>query len=329
MSPNWVDVAILVVVAWNIANAVRWGVVTAVVSLVAFLLSVSLAVVAYVRVADWAAAQFGLPGLIAQPIAFGAVWFVTNFLLATVGSFLAAPFGWLLRGAPLDMLISIVPGAIKGFAVSGFALMLMLAPPPLPVGVPGDAFANVRQAMQDSQLAGELIARTSAYDRWARGVLEEPVSQTLSLLTVRPNAGERVDLNFRIDAPQIDEPAEAQLFELLNKERVKAGLAPVVRDSGMDAVARAHSIDMLRSGYFAHETPDGTSPFERMLQAGIRFRVAGENLAMAPTVDIAHQGLMDSPGHRANILSTDFGRVGIGALKVDGMGKIFTQDFAN
>ncbi|MBI4214241.1 MAG: CvpA family protein [Chloroflexi bacterium] len=327
--PNWVDVAILVVVAWNIANAVRRGFVTAAVSLVAFLLSVSLAIVAYVRVADWAAAQFGVPSLIAQPVAFAAVWFVTNFLLETVGRFLAAPFGWLLHGSPLDLLVSIVPGAIKGFAVSGFALMVLLAPPPLPIGVPGEAFAAAREAVQESQLAGELLTRTAGYDRWARGVLEEPVSQTLSLLTVRPNAGERVDLNFQIEAPQIDELAEAQLFELLNHERTKAGLAPVTRDTGMDAVARAHSIDMLRRGYFAHEAPEGTSPFERMLRAGIRFRLAGENLALAPTVELAHQGLMDSPGHRANMLSTDFGRVGIGALKVDGMGKIFTQDFAN
>src|SRR5881392_3246170 len=117
MAPNIVDIVILVVVAWNIANAVRQGFVTALVSLIAFLLSISLAIVAYVRVADWAAAQFNVPTLIAQPLAFGAVWLITAFLLGTIGRFLAAPFGWLLHGSPLDMLVSIVPGAIQGFAV--------------------------------------------------------------------------------------------------------------------------------------------------------------------------------------------------------------------
>jgi uncharacterized protein YkwD len=69
---------------------------------------------------------------------------------------------------------------------------------------------------------------------------------------------------------------------------------------------------MFQQGYFAHVDPDGTTPFERMRTGGVSFRAAGENLALAPTVEVAHNGLMNSPGHRENILSPDFTQVGTG-----------------
>lgn len=331
LTPNWIDIAILIVVAWNVANGVRAGFVSALVDLIAFLLSVSIAVISYVRIADFAVMQFNVPTLIAQPVAFAGIWLVTSLLVGTIGRFIAGPFGFLLRGSPLDMLLCLVPSALKGFAVCGFALMLVLSPPPLPIPVPGvgNTLDQIRDAAHDSLLTSELVERTASYDRWARGVLEEPVSQTLSVLTVPPGANQRVDLNFRSETPEVDQPAEERLLELLNEARRKEGLGVLVRDASIDEVARGHSGDMLRRGYFAHETPEGTSPFDRMLQGGVRFRAAAENLALAPNAEIAHQGLMDSPGHRANIMEPEFTRVGIGAVRVAGMGRIFTQNFAS
>jgi uncharacterized protein YkwD len=52
-------------------------------------------------------------------------------------------------------------------------------------------------------------------------------------------------------------------------------------------------------------------------------------LAYAASVDLAHNGLMRSPGHRANILSADFGQVGIGVIDGGIYGKMFTQEFTN
>jgi uncharacterized protein YkwD len=86
---------------------------------------------------------------------------------------------------------------------------------------------------------------------------------------------------------------------------------------------------MFERGYFSHYNPEGMSPFDRMEQAGIHFIAAGENLALAPNVTIAHQGLMDSPGHRANILSTDFGKVGIGVMDGGMFGRMFVQEFTD
>jgi uncharacterized protein YkwD len=66
-----------------------------------------------------------------------------------------------------------------------------------------------------------------------------------------------------------------------------------------------------------------------MHEANVRFLTAGENLALAPTLEIAHRGLMNSPGHRANILNPDFGRVGIGIMDGGMRGLMVSQEFRN
>ena len=86
---------------------------------------------------------------------------------------------------------------------------------------------------------------------------------------------------------------------------------------------------MFARGYFAHDTPEGLSPFDRMREANVRFTTAGENLALAPTIPVAHTGLMNSPGHRANILRREFGRVGIGVMDGGMRGLMVSQEFRN
>jgi uncharacterized protein YkwD/uncharacterized membrane protein required for colicin V production len=327
---NWVDIAILLVVAWNIVDGIRRGFIGALVSLAAFLLSVAVAISFYNYVSDLFVEQWNAPPLLARPVAFAALWLLTSIVVGVIGRIVGAPFAALLRGTPFNLALSIIPSAIKGFAVSAFALLVILAVPSLPPGTPGEqGFASLREAIQSSTLANELVERTAGFDRFAREVVGDPISETLTLLTVRPQTDERVDLGFQVASPGVDPDAEARMLELLNDERRKAGLRPLVRDPAIDQVARAHAVDMLQRGYFAHDTPEGLSPFDRMRAGGVQFVVAGENIALAPTVTLAHQGLMESPGHRANILRPEFGRVGIGAARADGRGRMFAQDFAN
>ena len=86
---------------------------------------------------------------------------------------------------------------------------------------------------------------------------------------------------------------------------------------------------MWERSYFSHYTPEGKDPFERMKDGHVDYRTAGENLALAPTLQIAHTGLMNSPGHRANILNPNFGRVGIGILDGGRRGIMVSQEFRN
>jgi uncharacterized protein YkwD len=106
-------------------------------------------------------------------------------------------------------------------------------------------------------------------------------------------------------------------------------LKPLKPDPEIQVVARKHSADMFARGYFSHINPNGEDPFDRMRKGGIRFLAAGENLALAQTLTIAHNGLMNSPGHRANILQPAFGRLGIGILNSGIHGLMITQNFRN
>ena len=94
-------------------------------------------------------------------------------------------------------------------------------------------------------------------------------------------------------------------------------------------LSRMHIAGLLARGYFAHDTPEGLTPFDRMHQSNVQFLTAGENLALAPTLSVAHTGLMNSPGHRANILRPQFGRVGIGIMDGGMRGLMVSQEFRN
>ncbi len=119
------------------------------------------------------------------------------------------------------------------------------------------------------------------------------------------------------------------MLELVNQERAKAGLGAVTVDPTIREVARAYAAEMFQKGFFAHVDLEGETPFDRMRQGGVRFLAAGENLALAPTVDVAHEGLMNSPGHRANILNGRWRRVGIGVADGGMHGKMYVQNFAD
>lgn len=138
------------------------------------------------------------------------------------------------------------------------------------------------------------------------------------------------------DEIAVNPDAEAAILDLLNRTRVEVGLRALAADEPLRGVARAHSRDMYVRGYFAHETPECrrgrrapgcTDPFQRMKRAKIAYLLAGENLALAPGPEAAHDGLMDSPGHRANLLHPDFRRVGIGVYRGP-YGLMVSQEFA-
>ena len=86
---------------------------------------------------------------------------------------------------------------------------------------------------------------------------------------------------------------------------------------------------MFARGYFSHYTPERKDPFDRMRASDVKFLTAGENLAFGKTLSVCHQGLMNSPGHRANILHDSFGRVGIGILDGGVYGLMISQEFRN
>ncbi|HQD42359.1 MAG TPA: CAP domain-containing protein [Bacillota bacterium] len=134
------------------------------------------------------------------------------------------------------------------------------------------------------------------------------------------------------EAPQAEEPMvpadqnlsglnaqEREMVEYVNQERAKAGRAQLQVDLDLARVARIKSQDMVDNGYFDHNSPTYGSPFEMMRSFGISYRAAGENIAKNRSVIGAHTALMNSEGHRANILNPNFTHMGIGIVENGGM----------
>lgn len=124
------------------------------------------------------------------------------------------------------------------------------------------------------------------------------------------------------------EPDEAEIIDLVNQERREHGLHELTFDESLVPVARGHSGEMLELGYFSHVSPNTGTLGDRLNEAGINYTSAGENLAYAPDVQVAHRGLMQSDGHRANILDSSFERIGVGVLSAPDGTIMVTQVFA-
>jgi uncharacterized protein YkwD len=116
--------------------------------------------------------------------------------------------------------------------------------------------------------------------------------------------------------------AETQLLALLNSDRVRAGLPPLASDARLVQVARAHSADMRARGFVGHVSPTTGSAADRIKRANVTAQLVLENVARAYSPAEAQRGLMDSPGHRANILNRDATHVGIGVAISDGVGGV-------
>jgi uncharacterized protein YkwD len=115
--------------------------------------------------------------------------------------------------------------------------------------------------------------------------------------------------------------AEAAMVKLLNADRTALGLVPVQTDTRLMAIARARSADMVAKGYFSHTQPDGRNVFAILTGQSVTWYNAGEiiawnNYPIDVTASTANRQWMNSPGHKAIVISTDFNYVGVG-LAID------------
>lgn len=121
---------------------------------------------------------------------------------------------------------------------------------------------------------------------------------------------------------------ENEVIRLVNVERSKRGLQPLKANWELSRVARLKSQDMANKGYFSHQSPTYGSPFNMMENFGIRFSSAGENIAYGQkTPAQVMTAWMNSPGHRANILSPSYTEIGVGLARNKNGVPYWTQMF--
>lgn len=121
---------------------------------------------------------------------------------------------------------------------------------------------------------------------------------------------------------------EDQVVKLVNAERSKRGLQTLKSNWELARVARYKSQDMINKKYFSHTSPTYGSPFKMMESFGIRFSAAGENIAYGQNTPAeVMNSWMNSPGHRANILSPSYTTIGCGLAKTSSGVCYWTQEF--
>ncbi len=321
MAINPIDIFLVIVILLSVLNGYRRGFVHGVLDLAGWMLSVLAGLRYYQPVAQWLGPRIDLWSEVwDQPVAFVLVALVVGVAVQIIGYLLLRHLPEDIHERRVNQLFGMVPGFVNGLIVAAILSALLLAIP---------LSEGLSERTRNSALVNRLGVYAEQLEGQLRPVFGEAIARTMNLLTIRPDSDERVTLPFKVENTKPRPDLEKQMLDLVNQERHTAGLPPLQADPELTEVARKHSADMFARGYFAHDTPDGLSPFDRMRDANVRFLTAGENLALAPTLQIAHTGLMNSPGHRANILRREFGRVGIGVMDGGMRGLMVSQEFRN
>lgn len=319
MTPNLIDALLaltLLVGAWT---GWRRGFLYSALDLLTLVASLVLAYVGYPWPAGWLHALLPQLGVWTEPACFVVLFLLLHFALGAIAMRFAQAVPGGVHANVGNRLLGLAPGVVNGAIHAAVIAVVLLTVPLGPVSV----------WSRESPLAAWLAAPAEWVETKVAPIFDPAIRRSMQALMVKPESRTSIPLRFTVERPAVRTDLEERLLELVNAERARAGLKPVRNDPELAAVARAHSLDMFKRGYFSHYTPEGRDLQDRLRQAQVGFLTAGENLALAPTLPGAHQGLMKSPGHRANILRPQFGRLGIGVLDGGVHGLMVTQNFRN
>jgi uncharacterized protein YkwD len=297
MTFSWLDVVVLTFTALQLVLAYRQGFAVGAILLVMDAAAIAGIAFTAPAIGAWAAQRFHWEAAVVA-IAAAVAWFVLARALASHLTWrayrLVASRRWLMRA---DMVAGLLPGLVVSWlgAVVGLWLYGAFVGP----------FPPNSQLSAAVQRSGEQ----------AMGRVAHALPNGMPAIAHLPGGWTLVpgEAAGKAQAPS---DLERQMLQRVNQERTKRGLKALAWDGRLADVGRAHSRDMLAKSYFAHEDPKGLTVADRARKAGVFYLVIGENLAFAPTLAIAHEGLMQSPGHRANILRPGFTRLGIGIVRV-------------
>ncbi len=321
MDFNYVDALLILIILFSAFVGWRRGFILGLLDLARWIGSFLTALYFYQPVSGVLGQLSGWEEVWNQPLAFILIVVASGLLIQILGNYLLRRLPGDVHKSRVNQFLGILPGFVSGLITAAFVSALLFSMP---------FEGGFQENLRTSQIANRLAAYTDELETTLTPIFGEAIEQTLNRrYTVEPESNEILSLPFKVENPRPRPELEAEMLRLVNEERAADGLAPLEADPELAEVARRHSADMFARGYFAHRTPEGKSPFDRIRESEVRFRTAGENLALAPSLQMAHTGLMNSPGHRANILRSKFGRVGIGILDGGKRGLMVTQNFRN
>lgn len=316
-----IDAGILLLIAVAIWGGYRSGFIATTYGLATWIVSFAAAVVFQAQAAQLVEKLGVLPAT-AQPIGFIVVLVLVEALFSIAGFFALSPVVRAVHRVRsievADRVLGIFPAAARALFVIAIVLAAFVVSP---VG------SDLKAAVESSRIARGLIDQITALQpTLAR--LSGQLGETVPLFVTKLGEDQSESLDLPNDLQlAADGVAERQMFDLVNEERTAVGLRTLTWDDRLLPVARQHSEEMFRLKYFSHQSPVTGTPFDRLRTAGISYTRAGENLAYAQSVSVAHRGLMQSEGHRENILRPEFTRMAAGVISAGPYGRMFTQLF--
>ncbi len=323
---NWLDLVIIIVLAFYAIEGYSLGFIAPLLDLIGFVSSFIIGLKTYSFFSQAIIKFFAIPPGFSNALGFLITAFIIEIIIGlilrkVVYSKYFSRFTIkddLLKN--IDNALGLLFGVFSALILFAFLLTVVIA---LPVSV------FLKHSVSTSKIGNFLVSKTAGFEKDLNNVFGGAINETINFLTVEPGANEIVNLNFKTRNFSADQSSEQAMFSLVNKERASRGFRVLTVDAKLAEVARNHCKDMFVRGYFSHYTAEGLSPFDRMAQVDISFIYAGENLALAPNVTVAMQGLMQSPGHRANILSANFGKIGVGIIDGGIYGQMYCQEFTD
>lgn len=316
-----IDALIFIVVGYCVLDGFYRGFIHLGLELAGFILATSIGLLTYRLPANVLETRFGVPYLFAASLCFFVIWCMVDFVWSRASARIESRISSETTLSRWNRIFGVLPGIAAGTVLSASLAAALLALP-MPT--------EWRASIATSSLTQPLVRVITLADNEVRMLIDPSSERGLNLVAAPAlTPGEHpIRLHFTaVGTP--DSAAEQMMLGLVNRERIRRGVPELQWSTELRDVARSHSDDMFRRGYFNHFDPDGKGPDDRARAAGISYGTVGENLALAPSASVAHGGLMDSPGHRANILNKDFHRFGIGVIDGGIYGKMFTQMFSD
>ena len=317
---NWVDFIIILIILLFAFEGWRQGFFPQVFNILGFLIALVLSLTFYAPVASVLDRLFHLPKIAANPIGFLLIWLFSESIFFVLFGKLFKKFLTLFGDLFVNKYFGFIPALVNASLFLAFALLFVVSLPIRP---------DIKKDVYDSKIGSVLVSGATVLEKPLNNVFGPIAKQSLTFLTVKPEDEGSIDLQFTQKELAVDFESEKAMFALVNEERVKFGAKSLIWNEDLAKIGRNHSKDMFKRGYFSHFSPEGKDVGNRLDEAGIDYTAAGENLALAPTVSRAHSGLMNSPGHKRNILDPSFGEIGIGVVDGGVYGKMFTQVFTN
>ncbi len=317
---NPIDAAVLALIGVAAWYGYQTGFVATMYSLASWILAVAAALVLEGPATTFVETAAKLPTSLAATIGFVVTIVVAEAVLSVAGYLAIRPIVTLVRRGPFnaaDRILGTLPGGIRSLLLVAVAILAIEA---LPVA------SEVKAAVETSRTGRAVNAQLARFQPELEAFTGRLGGSPLLVTRIGEDQTEQLDLPDGIQLSP-DPVAERQLLDLVNEERTQHGVAALEWDERLVPVARAHSQEMFALKYFSHDSPVAGSPFDRLKTAGISYSRAGENLAYAQSITVAHRALMDSPGHRENILRPEFTRIGIGVTNGGAYGRMVTQLF--